>query len=91
MFIPYYICYGFTADDLRAPHNTDRSSDNEDNTSYLDIHDTSNVNNFATVDEWRDLANAQTSAITQGLTNLSAIKIKKEIPEFSGNEKMVSP
>ena len=92
-----YIFRGFTADDLRAPHNTDISSDDEDNTSYLDIHNASTIeddsdnNNiimaqhFPTVDEWRDLANAQTEALTQGLTNLSAITIKKEIPEFSGN------
>ena len=37
-----------------------------------------------TFDQWKDYADANTTALIEGMTNLNAVAFKQEIPEFTG-------
>jgi hypothetical protein len=61
-------------------------SNNNTNAGDSDTEEVVNNNNrMVTIDDWRNFARTQTTALTTGFKNMNALQLKREIPEFSGD------
>ena len=63
-------------------HNV--QSDDDSDTDSTDSNVNNMANNLANFGDWADFAAANTQALIEGMNNLNAVALKKEIPEFTG-------
>jgi len=77
---------------IEIPKDSDSSEESDNSTHSNIILNFGNILNFnqpirmaaPTMQDWQNFADANAQAIADGMNNLNAVTIKREIPEFSG-------